>query len=106
MLVISRFRVAHGQAEEFRVRLEDALSALAAQEGYLEGSLGRNVDDGELWVLQTSWVGAGAYRRALSAYDVKVRAWTLLAQALDEPSAYEVVGRGQPLNDPQPRENP
>jgi hypothetical protein len=54
-------------------------------------------------VLQTTWEGPGAYRRALSAYDVKMRAWQLLGQALDEPSAYEVVRPGEPLNEARPR---
>lgn len=105
MLVISRFRVPLSETQSFRTQLEDALDALAAQKGYVEGALGRNVDDPELWVLHTRWAGPGAYRRALSAYDVKVRAWTLLARAVDEPSAYELVIAGEPLNDAQPREN-
>ena len=103
MLVLSRFQVPDADAEAFRARIEDALAVLAAQKGYVEGAVGRNVDDPTLWVLQTRWVGPGAYRRALSAYDVKVHAWTLLAQAVDEPSAYEIVGAGEPLNDPRPR---
>jgi hypothetical protein len=105
VLVISRFRVPDTDAAELRLGLEQALAALAAQKGYVDGALGRNVDEPELWVLQTRWVGPGAYRRALSAYDVKVRAWTLLAQAIDEPSAYEIVTPGEPVNDVLPRGN-
>jgi hypothetical protein len=33
----------------------------------------------------------GAYRRALSSYDVRVGAVPLLSRALDEPSAYETL---------------
>ncbi len=40
----------------------------------------------------------GAYRRALSTYDVKLAAVPTLSQALDEPSAYEVVEPGSVLN--------
>ena len=40
----------------------------------------------------------GAYRRALSSYDVKVGAVPLLSRALDEPSAYEAVVPGEALN--------
>ena len=107
MLVITRFRVPVGStaAEEFRSRLEGALAVLAAQRGYVDGVVARNVDDPELWVLQTRWSGPGAYRRALSAYDVKLNAWALLGQAIDEPSAYEVVNPGEALNEAQPREN-
>ena len=33
----------------------------------------------------------GSYRRSLGGYDVKIAATPLLAQALGEPSAYEVL---------------
>jgi hypothetical protein len=103
VLVISRFR---GDADDdvLRAGLEEALAILAIQPGYVDGAVGRNVDDPTLWVLQTRWAGPGAYRRALSAYDVKVRAWAVLGQAIEEPSAYEVVEPGMPLNDARPRE--
>jgi hypothetical protein len=42
-------------------------------------------------VLTTQWVTVGAYRRALSSYDVKTRAVPVMQHALDEPSAYEVL---------------
>ena len=71
---------------------------LAARPGYVEGQVGRNVDDPALWVLTTRWENVGAYRRALSSYDVKVHAVPLLSRALDEPSAYEVVEPGTVLN--------
>ena len=45
---------------------------------------------------------AGDYRRGLSAYDVKVRAWGVLARAIDEPSAYE-VDRARPGDPTQAR---
>ncbi len=96
MLVVTRFRVPLAEADDFRTGLEDAHAVLARQRGYVGGGVGRNVDDPELWLLQTSWEGPGAYRRALSAYEVKVRAWALLGRALDEPSAYETVRPGEP----------
>ena len=46
----------------------------------------------------TTWEHVGAYRRALSAYDVKLHAVPLLSRALDEPSAYEMVEPGADLN--------
>ena len=104
MLVVNRFRVPVADATWFRLGLEQALAALAAQPGYVEGRIGRNVDDPSLWLLETRWAGPGAYRRALSAYDVKVTAGAARGQALDEPSAYEIVEPGEPLNDPRPRE--
>ena len=78
---------------------------LSEQRGFLDGHVGRNVDEPELWVLQTRWEGVGAYRRALSAYDVKVRAWAVLGEALDEPTAYEVTDHGETLNEARPRRN-
>ena len=96
MLVVTRFRVPVTESEEFRGALEEAHAALASQRGYVGGGVGRNVDDPELWVLQTTWEGPGAYLRALSTYEVKTRAWALLGRALDEPSAYETVRPGEP----------
>ncbi|MBD8869978.1 antibiotic biosynthesis monooxygenase family protein [Nocardioides donggukensis] len=98
MLVVSRFRVPEAEAEAFRARVTRAHALLAARPGWVEGHVGRNVDDPELWVLQTRWVNVGAYRRALSAYDVKVGAVPLLSSAVDEPSAYELVEPGTDLN--------
>jgi hypothetical protein len=106
VLVVNRFRVPVIEASDFRQGLELALATLAAQRGYLGGSIGRNVDDPELWVLQTTWESPGAYRRALSAYDVKVQAWALLGQAIEEPSAFEIIRPGEPHNDAQARELP
>ena len=76
---------------------------LAAQRGYVDGTLGRNLDEPDLWVLTTRWESVGAYRRALSTYDVKLSAVPTLSRALDEPSAYEVVEPGSVLNVADPR---
>lgn len=105
VIVVNRFRVPQSAAEGFRAQVAQAHAALAARPGYVDGVVGRNVDDPELWVLTTSWENVGSYRRALSSYDVKVDAVPLLSRALDEPSAYEVVGPGpEPeLNEPVPR---
>ncbi|MFC6286748.1 antibiotic biosynthesis monooxygenase family protein [Nocardioides sp. GCM10027113] len=98
MLVVTRFRVPEADAPVFRADAERALAALAARPGYLAGQLGRNVDDPELWALVTTWEHVGAYRRALSSYDVKLHAVPLLGRALDEPSAYEPADPGADLN--------
>lgn len=103
MIVVQRFRPSADDAVSFRADAEEALSVLGEQRGFLDGALGRNVDDPGLWVLHTTWEGPGAYRRALSAYEVKMRAWHLLGQALDEPTAYEVVRPGEALNEARPR---
>lgn len=98
MLVISRFRVSEAEGDVFRSDLDQARALLAARPGYVAGHLGRNVDDPELWVLQTEWENVGAYRRALSSYDVKLGAIPLLSKAIDEPSAYEAVEPGVGLD--------
>ncbi|WP_370290205.1 antibiotic biosynthesis monooxygenase [Nocardioides sp.] len=103
MLVVNRFRdesahsAANGggalQADLFAVR-----ALLAGQPGYREGTLGRSLDDPSLWVLTTRWESVGAYRRALSSYEVKLHGVPVLSRAVDEPSAYEVVEPDTVLN--------
>jgi Antibiotic biosynthesis monooxygenase len=98
VIVINRFRVPEAEQSVFRTDLERAREVLAVQTGYLAGRIGRNVDDPELWALTTEWEGPGAYRRALSSYDVKLTAVPVLSRAIDEPSAYEPVEPGAELN--------
>ncbi len=95
--MVNRFR-----GVDLRDGLERALGALAARPGYRSGTIGRNVDEPDLWLLTTTWQNVGSYRRALSSYDVKVTAVPLLSQAIDEPSAYELVGDDD-LNQAVPR---
>lgn len=99
MLVVSRFRVPERDAVAFRADLEKAAATLAERPGHVSGQVGRNVDDPDLWVLATTWEHVGAYRRALSAYDVKLHAVPLLSRAIDEPSAYETAEPGGDLNE-------
>jgi quinol monooxygenase YgiN len=98
VLVVSRFRVPEDEAVAFRGDLERAREVLAARPGFGSGRVGRNLDDPTLWTLVTTWENVGAYRRALSSYDVKLHAVPLLSRALDEPSAFEVVEPGTDLN--------
>lgn len=103
MLVVNRFRIAPQEQDAFRPALEDARAALADCPGFVSGTVGRNVDEPTLWVLTTTWAGPGAYRRALSSYDVKLRAVPVLGRALDEPGAYEIVEPGAALNEARAR---
>jgi len=98
VLVVNRFRVPESDGESFRAEVEEARAALAEQRGYLQGSVGRNVDDPTLWALVTTWENVGAYRRALSSYDVKLRAVAVLGRAIEEPRAFEVVEPDTVLN--------
>ena len=101
MIVVNRFRVPAEQQATFREDLQRARETLAERPGFVRGRIGRNTDDPELWVLTTEWESVGAYRRALSAYDVKLTAVPVLSRALDEPSAYELVEPGTDLNTAQ-----
>jgi quinol monooxygenase YgiN len=89
VLVVTRYRVAEDEAAAFRERARAALLALTQRPGCLSAHLARAVDDPALWTLTTTWTSVGDYRRALSAYDVKVSAVPLLSLALDEPTAFE-----------------
>jgi quinol monooxygenase YgiN len=98
LVVVNRFQVSEGNGDRFRADVQAALAALAEQAGHLGGTIGRNLDEPTLWTLVTRWEHVGAYRRALSSYDVKLRAVPLLSSALDEPSAFEVVEPDTVLN--------
>ena len=91
VLVVTRFDVPEGESAAFLPRAQAALAAFAARPGYVRGRIGRAADDPTAWVLTTEWTGVGAYRRSLSAYEVKVDAAPLLALGRDEPSAFEVL---------------
>jgi len=91
MIAITRYRVPPDQAESFAARARAVLATLATSPGHLSGRLGRAADDPDLWALITEWEGAGFYRRALGAFDVRVTLIPLSAMALDEPGAYEIV---------------
>jgi heme oxygenase (mycobilin-producing) len=93
VLVINRFIV---DSADFVERAHAALAALAARPGYVSGRLTRALDDTSHWCLVTEWESVGAYRRALSSYNVKMHANQLLAQSVDEPSAYEVLAEAAP----------
>ncbi len=91
MLVLMRFRVVDADVAHLRAELTAALETLCVHRGFVRGHIGRAADDPELWILATEWQGAGAYRRALSSYDVKVNAVATLSRAIDEPAAFEVL---------------
>lgn len=91
VIVVTRHRVPDGDGPAFRDSAVDALAVLAGRAGFLDGSVGRAVDDAALWTVVTTWRDVGSYRRALSGYEAKMRVVPLLSTALDEPSAFEVL---------------
>ncbi len=89
MLAIARFSIPLQEASDFRAQLELVQSVLAEASGFIDGTVGQNLDDPTLWVLTTSWQNVGSYRRALSSTRAKLEAIPILARAIDEPGAYE-----------------
>ena len=89
MFAVARFNVPLAESAAFQSNLEVALSALALCPGYIKGEFGQNLDETTLWSLATHWENVGSYRRALSNNTVKMQAIPVLAQAIDEPGAYE-----------------
>ncbi|WP_165617546.1 antibiotic biosynthesis monooxygenase [Klenkia soli] len=83
---MTRFRTDDGTA-----LLADAavlLAALRARPGFRSGEFGAAADDDGLYALLTTWDGVGAYRRALSAAEVKIAGAPVWVHALDEPGVY------------------
>lgn len=89
MLAIARFEVPLGNAAHFQTQLSAALESFSKCAGFIDGEYGQNLDDQNLWSLMTRWENVGSYRRALSTNDVKMNVIPTLAQAIDEPGAYE-----------------
>ncbi|PRZ31374.1 hypothetical protein CLV47_12812 [Antricoccus suffuscus] len=74
---------------EFMDKAEAALGAFAGCKGFERGWFARSTDEPGAWVLATVWDSFGSYRRALSAYDVKVHAAPFMYAARNEPSGFE-----------------
>jgi hypothetical protein len=68
-----------------------AVESMSRCQGHLFTSVGRALDDPELWLITSVWDSVGAYRRALSSYDVKVAASSLLASAVDDVNVFETL---------------
>ena len=90
-VVVLRFTVARERATEFSDEASRAARLLNASDGCRGVEVGRAPDDPTLWILASRWESVGAYRQALSSYDIKVQTLPLLSQAIDEPTAFEVL---------------
>ncbi len=91
MLAITRYRVPADETDAFVRTAQELLRTIEDSPGHLSGRLVHAVDDPELWAMVTDWDGAGYYRRALGAYDVRVALIPLSRLAIDEAGAYEIV---------------
>ncbi|GAA3624163.1 hypothetical protein GCM10022223_46510 [Kineosporia mesophila] len=105
MFVVTRYRVPPEEADEFAGLAREALTALTARPGCLDGRVGRSIDEPALWVLSTRWENVGAYRRALSNPEVKVRAVPLMYRCIDEPTAFEDLATWTPAQGRQEHES-
>ena len=90
-VVMMRFAVADGGADAFRVEAREVARLLAGLEGCRGVDVTRASDDRTLWAMVARWDSVGSYRKALSSYDVKLKAVPFLSRAIDEPTAYEVL---------------
>ncbi|HYX96682.1 MAG TPA: antibiotic biosynthesis monooxygenase [Geodermatophilus sp.] len=88
VFAVTRMRVPEADAHGLAAAVDVLLAALAARPGFRDGELGRCTDDDGLWALVTRWDGVGAYRRALSAAEVKLAGAPVWVYALDEPGVY------------------
>lgn len=88
-VALLRFR--SGDVPSLMARLRECVALLSVQGGFVNAHLARAIDDPELIVLQLGWDTVGSYRRALSSYDVKVQVVPVISQAMDEPTAFEVL---------------
>lgn len=91
LLVVIRYRVDAAERADFLADARAAMAVLTGQPGCVSSSLGQATDDASLLVITSEWIGVGAYRRALSAFEVKAHAVPLLSRAIDEPSAFELI---------------
>ncbi|MCW2700995.1 MAG: Antibiotic biosynthesis monooxygenase [Blastococcus sp.] len=88
MFAVTRLRAPQEDAEALIAAVAPLLAALSSRPGFRDAELGRSADDPELWALVTRWDGVGAYRRALSATEVKITGAPVWVHAVDEPSVY------------------
>jgi hypothetical protein len=88
VFAVTRFRVPAADVPSFMEAAGKLLDALRVRHGFRNGELGRAADDPELFALHTSLDGVGAYRRALSAAEVKIAGAPVWVYALDEPGVY------------------
>lgn len=88
MFAVTRLRANGDDGEALAAAVQPLLAALAARPGFQDGELGRSADDPSLYALLTRWDGVGAYRRALSAAEVKITGAPVWVFAVDEPGVY------------------
>jgi heme-degrading monooxygenase HmoA len=87
VFAVTRLRVPDG-AEGFAGAVAALLAALSSRPGFREGHVGEAAEEPGLWALVTVWDGVGAYRRALSAAEVKIAGAPVWVHAVDESGVF------------------
>lgn len=88
---MTRYRIPPSAAADFLAQARVAVESLSKRPGFVRANIGRATDDAQLWVIASQWADVGSYRRALNAFDVRMNAVPLLATAIDEPTAFELI---------------
>ena len=88
MFAVTRLRAPEEDADALAAAVASLLAALSLRPGFRDGELGRSADDPTLWAMVTRWDGVGAYRRGLSAAEVKIAGAPVWVHAVDEPGVY------------------
>ncbi len=91
VIVVTRFIVPDSEAADFLHGARQFIAALEQRPGHVSSRTARALDDADRWLVISEWVGVGAWRRALSAYEVRLEAVPFMARAEAEPSVYETV---------------
>jgi hypothetical protein len=77
--------------DEWLREAERVLDLFSAKPGFQSAKVGLALDDDSTGLLILKFDSVGSYRRALSAYDIKVEATSFLSAARDESSAFEIL---------------
>jgi hypothetical protein len=88
MFAVTRFRAAESDVPTLLADGTILLDLLRQRHGFRDGAVGWSADEPGLLALWTSWDGIGAYRRALSAPEVKIAGAPVWVHAVDEPGVY------------------
>lgn len=91
MFVVLRYNVGSSGFAEFLTEAEAAIEVLSTRPGFIRGTVGQAIDEAGQMTVLLEFSEVGTYRRALSNYDVKIKAVPLLSRAIDEPSAFELL---------------
>lgn len=91
LLVITKHRVHPHEMSTWTQSAKVAIAPLAACAGCLGVEIGLATDEADLAVVVSKWENVGAYRRALSNFEVKMHSIPFLSTAMDESSAFELI---------------